>query len=84
VPDNAGWALAVLVVFQDLFIGAFFSDLGDGNHLFLCLSLMLRFGNLIAGCGDGILLCGTEGMAGEQGLRGRPKLSTCGVSRGSK
>jgi hypothetical protein len=25
VPDNAGWALAVLVVFQDLFIGAFFS-----------------------------------------------------------
>jgi hypothetical protein len=25
VPDNAGWAFAVLVVFQDLFVGAFFS-----------------------------------------------------------
>jgi hypothetical protein len=33
---------------------------------------MLRFGDLIAGCGVGILLCGTEGMAGEQGLRGPP------------
>jgi hypothetical protein len=73
VPSNAGWALAVLVVFQDLFIGAFFSGT-------LVMVIIFSFAHLSC-CGSAILsravvseilLCGTERMAGEQGFRGRP------------
>jgi hypothetical protein len=72
VPDNAGWAFAVLVVFQDLFIGAFFSGTLVTVIIFALPISHVPFGDLIAGCRDGFLLSGTEGMAGEQGLAWPP------------
>jgi hypothetical protein len=46
VPDNAGRAFAVLVVFQDLFIGAFFSGTLVTVIIF-CFAHLSRCGSAI-------------------------------------
>jgi hypothetical protein len=46
VPDNAGRAFAVLVVFQDLFIGAFFSG-ALVTVIIFCFAHLSRCGSAI-------------------------------------